>query len=494
MRTASSHLRRKDAEARWVAILFLLGGTFVATVPRTIESFPLFHDVSSLSRSSHGRNAFSTLIHSSGKGPKKTQRTIGISKRRSIRSTSTLLSAYFSLTTALESLWEKRIVENLWKKQVENGVDEETDDYRCLSWLDLEDSNEHEDTEINEHRSDDTTISTLPLYPINDVYLPSAVNHTLYNVEPQNIQMALNLLSEHENEHAASSSSPRFCVVLRARDTGRIASTANILRIVDADVQKIPGRSAPDNDDQGEKDEDDISNILRICLTCQSEGLAEIQSIENGSGWAEKRVLRSKEYLRAKVRQLRAGDNNDDGSSSWRDTYNAIRKDLRTIKVIYQLQLSAEEFPPDTLLRLGDAMRDFPELEEGNENSNGEELLWEMAQEWQSVCMTLRQGTEAWLSADRNEMLVAAARAKGGGILKLPIHLSELDPEDRKDIQRLDQEAQEKHKEFGMDPILDFQVLIGLPTTNRKFVFLAQLVNRERRRLEDIASSYSSRS
>ncbi|VEU42314.1 unnamed protein product [Pseudo-nitzschia multistriata] len=488
MKTLGRHLSRKGAESTYVEVLFLLFCVLVATTPHAVRSFQLLNEVSSSPRAFRRNNV-------GGEASKKTQWTIASSVMKRPRKTSrTLLSAHFSLTTALESLWEKRIVENLWKKEMKGSRDEEADEYRRLSWLDLEDSvsNKQKADAANEtHQSNDPTVATLPLYPIHDVYLPSTVNHTLYNVEPQNIQMALNLLSK--NETAATSPPARFCVVLRARDTGRIASIANILRIVEAEVQRIPGPSETEKEEQGENDggDDDISNILRIRLTCQSDGLAEIQSIENGSGWKEKRVLRSKEYLRASVRQLPEEDQSDD-SGSWNDSYNAIRKDLQTIKIIYQLQLGGEEFPPDTLLRLGNAMRDFPELGQYDGDPNREALLWEMAQEWQSVCMTLRQGTEAWLSADRNEKLVAAARAKGGGILKLPIHLSELDPEDRKDIQRLDEEAQEKHKEFGMDPVLDFQVLIGLPTTNQRFRFLAQLVNRERRRLEDIASSYSS--
>eukprot|EP00536_Pseudo-nitzschia_multiseries_P015180 jgi/Psemu1/311813/fgenesh1_kg.833_\ len=138
--------------------------------------------------------------------------------------------------------------------------DDEADDYRCLSWLDLEDSNSNgsNDSEEQVDRGDDcqesdeaNNVASLPLYPINDVYLPSAVNHTLYNVEPQNIQMALNLLSEQKQDSA------RFCVVLRARDTGRIASVANVLRIVDSDVQRIPSAIGSTGEEKDNDDDDD---------------------------------------------------------------------------------------------------------------------------------------------------------------------------------------------------------------------------------------------
>lgn len=285
------------------------------------------------------------------------------------------------------------------------------------------------------------------------------VNHTLNNVEPQNVKMALDLLSEAPENR-------RFCVVLRAMDTGRIASIGTILRIVDADIQKNFG-----------------DEILRIRLTCQSEGLAEITEVENGNGWREKRLLRSDEYLRARLRPL---DTTESDKNDWQDAYRAITKDLRTIKLIYHLQLGSEDYPPDTLLRLGNEIRDFPELPAGS----GDALLWELSQEWQSVCMTLRQGRQALLATERNEKMVEAACAYGGP-LKLPIHMEDLDPKSRLLVQELDQDFQYEHEESGMDPILDFQVLIGLGTTNRRFSFLQKLVARERLRLESIASSSS---
>jgi hypothetical protein len=309
----------------------------------------------------------------------------------------------------------------------------------------------------------------------------------LNNVEPQNIKMALDLLSE-------KSSSRRFCVVLRAMDTGRIATVGTILRITDADVQKLVG--ATENiDDDTRSGEEDNSKIARIRLTCKSEGLAEILEVENGSGWRAKRLLRSNEYLRARLRPLMVADdreNNDNlgGTRDWRDSYKAIREDLRIIKLIYQLQLGSEDYPPNTLSQLGNAIQDFPELDACVED--GDALLWSLAQEWQSVCATLRQGRQALLATERNELMVAAASA-GGGPLKLPIHLSDLDPDSRKEIQKLDQHFQKDHEVSGMDPILDFQVLIGLPTTNRRFCFLAKLVSRERLRLQDIASSQTRR-
>ena len=405
-------------------------------------------------------------------------------------SISTLLSAH-QLTTALEYLWEERISNPGLK-----------DDYQYISWLDIADTN----TTTTTTSDDDDTISRIPLYPLSDVYLPSNnVNHTLNNVEPQNIQMALDVLS-------GSSLPPRFCAVLRSIDTGRVAKIGNILRIINSEKQKNNfGGSCDGDGDDDDNDNDD--NIARIRLTCQSEGLVEIIQIENGSGWKENRLRRSKEYLWAHVKPIgeyvddeNENDEENEGNcidkQSWKDVFRTMREDFRIIKLMYQLELGADEFPPGMMLRLGDAIQEFPELDELTntnalidtlvESSTPSCILWKFAQEWQSVCMTHKTGIQALLAAERNDGMVAAARKKGGPLM-LPIHMEDLDPDSRWIIQQLDKEAQDIHEQSGMDPILDFQVLLGLPTTIQRFEFLAQLVSRERRRLEEIASSPSQR-
>jgi hypothetical protein len=134
------------------------------------------------------------------------------------------------------------------------------------------------------------------------------ITHTLNNIEPQNIQMAQDLLVKNEQSTTATANNmndnnnilknPRFCVVLRAMDTGRIASISTILEIVNATEQYEYG----------------TLKISRIQLTCRAQQLVKIVKVVNGQGWTEKRVLRSNEYLRAKVRPITTAD--DESSSS----------------------------------------------------------------------------------------------------------------------------------------------------------------------------------
>ena len=122
-------------------------------------------------------------------------------------------------------------------------------------------------------------------------------------------------------------------------------------------------------------------------------------------------------------------------------------------------------------------------------------IFWSMAQEWQSVCMTHREGQQIILGSDRNEHLVAAARQQlpRGEILTLPIHIEDIQhPRVRERIQYLDVQAQTYHEQSHLDPILDFQLLFGLPTITSRYKYLAILVSRERQRLLQLASSYTS--
>jgi hypothetical protein len=336
--------------------------------------------------------------------------------------------------------------------------------YQILEWLELSDV-----TSTGTDNSNSETTS-LPLYPLGAVYLPTkdAINHTLNNVEPQNIQMARDLLQKLSDDNP-----PNFCVVLRAIDTGRIASIGTIMRIVDAEEQFHYGSE----------------DIARIKLTCYAEQLVTICSVENGTDWSKKRLTKSSEYLKATVRPLPEIDNREeDEHVKMKQKLWGLVKNLQTIKTMYQLDLGANSFPPGSLPKIGDAIQDncigFAKDEFYMEDL--ETSFWRFAQEWQSVCYTLCQGQQNMLSAERNERMVEAQCAKGGP-LKLPIHISDLEPEERQEIQRLEMEAQKRHIELGIDPILDFQVLMNLPNLNERIKWLSTIMRREQQRLAEAA-------
>lgn len=332
----------------------------------------------------------------------------------------------------------------------------------------------------------DYGFENIPLYPLQAVYLPTKhhVNYTLNNVEAQNVQMAKDLLlgvamsnDTKSSKKVDTNDEPRFCVVLRTIDTGRIASIGTIMKIVNAEEQTHYG----------------TNRVSRIQLTCQAEGLVRICRVENGHGWSEKRLMKSNEYLRATVKQEPCDAMVKIDHETFRNKLAAISTDLRMIKTRYQLGIGGDDFIPGTLPNLGNAIGDVDLEDIGSDyelesRSALDQRFWRLAQEWQSICYTLRHGQQCLMSADRNERMVDAACAKGGP-LKLPIHMEDLELEDRQEIQHLEMQAQQRHVNLRMDPVLDFQVLISLREFDLQIEWLKCMVSRERQRLTEAATT-----
>jgi Lon protease-like protein len=337
--------------------------------------------------------------------------------------------------------------------------------YENIEWLDLSSP-----TEGSNERNDDGLL-TMPLYPLGATYLPSTVNQTLNNVEPQNLQMAKDLLSD---EASASGLPPQFCVALRALDTGRLANIGTVLRILEADEQFR-----------------DDGTLVRIRLTCRAEKVVKICSVINPEAFApENRMRKSSEYLRCQVQMTSLDEGDDDifgeNNGDLEQDIKVMVDSFNMIKTIYQLEIGKAAFPPSTLFQLGNAMSTW----DATKNFSSKRAFWDSAQEWQSVCHTIRQATQAMLSINRDELMVEAASAAGGP-LKLPIHLEDLSPQVRREIQLMEVAAQKEYFELGMDPCLDFQAFLSLPNNRERILLLARMISRERGRLEVVATESS---
>lgn len=276
------------------------------------------------------------------------------------------------------------------------------------------------------------------------------------------MRMAKDLLAD-------PSSPPQFCVTLRALDTGRIANVGTILRIVDFEEQF--------------QDE----TLARIRLTCQAEELVDIRDVTNPEAFApENRIRRTSEYLCARVRPLSDSSGNSQEEIFDMESYVVkMVEDYNMLKTIYQLEIDSESFPPSFLFQLGNAMPAW----DAATNFSCPAAFWQAAQEWQSVCYTIRQGRQSMLSSDRNELMVDAASKLGP--LKLPIHLEDLPPFVRQEVQLMEVEAQRNYSELGMDPCLDFQAMMSLRSHRERLLCLTQMVSRERNRLEAVAAESS---
>lgn len=352
--------------------------------------------------------------------------------------TSTSSLGAFSLTSALESCVTGTIT-------------------HVIQWIDVVTDREEEEDTFVEMNESSPECRTLPLYPLSACYLPTG-QHQLRNTEPRNLKMALDL-----------GIGGRFCVVLSALDTGRIASVGTVFRILDMDPQNDPA--------SGE--------LTRILLTCEAEELVHIRNIRNPQvqQW-ENRLKRSSEYLIATVCPHRQVTMN----CSERDVKqiaNAMLQDYNVVSQLYKKGIGANNLPPFSRERLEDVL---PSREDGpmiDDNNDEDATFWQMAQDWQTLCYTVREGHQIALMSDRNELLIDAAMRKGGP-LNLPVHVEDLLLEDRRKVQDLEVQAQQQWLSQQLDPCIDFQALLSFPAYEERLEHFAGMIRRERKRLERI--------
>ena len=301
---------------------------------------------------------------------------------------------------------------------------ESLDDDKSIEWVTVNDA------------SADAGAEVLPLYPLPTVYLPGH-NYTLNNVQTRNLQMALDL-----------SVGGRFVSVLRTIDTGRLAAVGTVLEILELDPQYR---------------EDGV--LRRIVVTCHATEVVRIQSVVNPEALELSHQLRNPyEYASCTVEPV----SSEDGTVE-----EGILDDYREVRDLYMSGVGTHD--DDHWLRQQLTPSTFPEAVSHS--------FWETAHLWQTLCATIRTGYQLRLQSDRNELLIDAALRKGGP-LELPIHLEDLDPEDRRPVYALEQRLQQEWIETGLDPCLDFQRILQGPHRSE---VLANLIRRERGRLERLA-------
>jgi hypothetical protein len=354
----------------------------------------------------------------------------------SSRKTYSELSAYY-LNSALESLADQRG----WTNSA----------YHNVHFLDP--------TETT--TTDDDNTRSMPLYPLNAVYIPhTGVNHTLNNVERRNVQMALDLVSTQIEGY--------FCATPACMDTGKLSTMGTLMKAID--IQPIQDATT--------------GEILRVIVTCEPVETVVICCIENPAT-PSSRLQQPSEYLRAKVKSR---TDMDDCTLSVHDENNGELKRLRTeltqvynhVRNLYIQGNGAQDLPRFSIDKLSQSL---PFLNHGNFTRNE---LWKVAQIWQTLCYTIREGRQIQLSSDRNELMVASAIKKGGA-LKLPIRIDDLDPVDRRRVEELELAAHHEWIGLELDPCLDLLVFISLSSYENRLTFLGDLIIRERKRLEQAA-------
>eukprot|EP00521_Asterionellopsis_glacialis_P010027 CAMPEP_0195289168 /NCGR_PEP_ID=MMETSP0707-20130614/5557_1 /TAXON_ID=33640 /ORGANISM="Asterionellopsis glacialis, Strain CCMP134" /LENGTH=506 /DNA_ID=CAMNT_0040349141 /DNA_START=166 /DNA_END=1686 /DNA_ORIENTATION=+ len=404
----------------------------------------------------------------------------------------------------------------------------------------------HSDVEEEEDQ-EDIIIVKMPIYPLGACYLPYPDTiHTLHNVEPRNIQMALDLTTvTEESPHKKkddSTSSPfpfrqqqqqwkdsKFCVVLRAADTGRIASVGTVMNIVSIEPQYDPHRrrrmeedssSSSSSEEKDNHNHNNIQDIIRIIVKCRAEPeLVDIIHIENPNASSrQSRLVRSPEYLvahcrsRRSQRQSRKDDDHDDANANANvhpdDTHRQTTEkqlmsqlidDYMEVRSLYLQGHGSHDLPPFAQEQL---RTHLPELTmttttttttttKNDDYEDTNTKFWEIAQIWQTLCYTIREGKQINLSSDVNEIMIDAAMRLGGP-LKLPVHVEDLPPEARYQVSEMERLAQAEFLALRLDPCLDFQRLLSTPPLLPRLEMLSTMIQRERQRLVKHNASSSS--
>lgn len=311
--------------------------------------------------------------------------------------------------------------------------------------------------EPRKHRTNDIATNgsiIVPLYPLPATFLPtSGVNHTLNNVEPKNVAMALDVMNSTEK---------RFCVVLRLIDSGRVATVGTMMKLLDMEIHRLEDES-----------------ISRIVVNCCAEKIVDIISIENGEEVENplNKLMKAPTYLRARVAPRIPKEIYNSAAGTLKETILQLIKDYNEVRSMYNGGVGTNDLPPFARPKLIEAMPPWSTNDFVDEPS-----FWKSANSWQQLCNTVREGRQISLSADRNEIMVKEATKKGGP-LQLPIHLEDLSPQTQRQIQLMEVEQQKNFVSCGLDPCLDFQSLI-MADHSERIILLSTMVARERDRLQ----------
>ena len=323
------------------------------------------------------------------------------------------------------------------------------------------------DNQSCDEYNDDTGyhhIQCMPLYPLEACYIPVLIDKDkenideidyvfLRNVEPRNVKMALDMIEEMKEKGSA-----KFCAILKAVDTGCIATVGTILEIVDFDEQFLW----------------DGKTIARIVLKCIPVERVKILKVLNPNAWSrENRLLQLDEYLKANVALFK----NDLESTQFHDDdVSCILMEYEAVKNIYETNdIVTKSFPPFAI----EAISNLPQMN----IITDEKSFWNAARVWQLLCFTIKEANRVNLQSIIDEKTISAAIQKGGP-LNLPIHREELPFDVRIELNSLEETAAKRFIGIEMEPCLNFQHLLATRNLSTRISLLKEMIVNERLRLE----------
>lgn len=313
----------------------------------------------------------------------------------------------------------------------------------------------------------------LPIYPISAVHLPSDAFHTLHNVQEKNVQMAYHL---QQGKWKISDNDGNFFInTLLTKDTNRLATIGTLMEVIDMEEVK-----------------NSYGELLRIRVECKARGLVKILGVEKQNEF---------EYMVGRVEILEQYGleslSNDIPSELTAlhipsSPVEKIVEDYTAIRDLYMDVdgVASREWTPFARDKVQTHLSTFTV-----EDLLNPRTFWNVAECWQMLCNTVREARRSNLQSDMNEIMIES-EIKKGGMLKLPIKREKLGPDVQHVLNKLEEEACDEFHSLGMDPCLNFQILIGMregysgdtDSLNeyqiQRLLYLGKLISRERRRVE----------
>ena len=336
-------------------------------------------------------------------------------------------------------------------------VTDDPENHVAIKWLNIYDTT---NIAIDDDHND---IVKMPLYPLGAVHVPySNENHTIINIEPRNVKMAMDLVNDKWGDGRL------FCATLRARDTNRIASVGTVMQLIDTDDRSIIGARTMSGIV--------LPNLNRVVANCKAVGMVDIISIE-------KHEYADGDYLIANVKVHSLPNDSTNTIEGENEKLGTIAKQViesyQKVRSIYinSASLASNELPKFAR----NAVQTLPTY--NYDNVHNEMEFFQLIETWQMLCNTIRQSKRTNLQSIINELSVTVAmQAKGP--LQLPVKRKSLPKEVQLQLEIMEQTASEEFMELGMDPILDFQELISMKDHSEKVTKLAFMIEREKLRLE----------
>ncbi len=314
-----------------------------------------------------------------------------------------------------------------------------------------DDNHDHDDTQKLESNSNEKHLR-LPIYPVSAVHLPSSATHTLHNTQTKNIKMSRDLKAgkwDIDFDFFCGTTRNRrdvqkkqcFVLTLFAQDTYRLASVGTLVEVISMEDTYTY----------------DKKTLLRVVVKCRALGLVEINGFQAGT------INMSDDYLVGKINLIQTGFEQNHTpkqmeTSSDCKMLDQIIQDYEIVRDMYtnRNSVASSELPPYARDAVQSNMPSF-----SRKDFLSYRNFWNVADCYQMLCNTVRDARRSELQVEINEIMIEAASKKKGP-LKLPIKRQSLPDDVQSRIRKMEQEESEDFLSSGLDPALDFQILLGM--------------------------------